>query len=273
MLCFCHMIKTAGTTFSYILRNNYGFNYTEIEKNISCNDLKLLRLFNPKLIAISGHTLRPTMGLERVSGNIRYITFFRNPIERYISHYNHGLVYGNSAISLDERLKCIGEADYQTKFILGAQSREDRSYHANEKHLEEAKYILENKYDFVGLVENFDESLIMMNNLLNLPGFDLRYRRRNVNTSNKANTIAELDPVTVKKLRNANSIDLKLYSYVMNELFQKQKNSVDYNLEYKIINLQRECQQFTFPFWKNLAYRIGKYLFYRPLLKASSILK
>jgi len=31
MIVFFHMIKTAGMTFSYILRNNYGQNYALVE--------------------------------------------------------------------------------------------------------------------------------------------------------------------------------------------------------------------------------------------------
>ena len=44
--------------------------------------------------------------------------------------------------------------NYQTKFISG------------EENLEKAKNILKNNYNFVGLVEEFDTSLLLMKNLL-----------------------------------------------------------------------------------------------------------
>ena len=114
------MIKTAGTTMHYIFRNNYGFNYVEIGKSsFYPDDLKSILKINSNIKAIGGHSLRSTVNLESVCPQIRFITFFRDPINRYLSQYNHARRQKFHQKSLEEHCEVLGETNYQTKFITG----------------------------------------------------------------------------------------------------------------------------------------------------------
>ena len=43
--------------------------------------------------------------------------------------------------------------------------------------------ILENEIDFIGIVEKFDISLLLMKQLMSLDKFDIRYSRKNTATT------------------------------------------------------------------------------------------
>ena len=49
---------------------------------------------------------------------------------------------------------------------------------------------LKEKFKFVGLVENFDESLLLMKNELNLKSFNMHYEIKNVNVKKAKNEIS-----------------------------------------------------------------------------------
>ena len=74
LICFCHMIKTAGTTLSYIFRNNYGANYYICDSEGVSRDLKLVMAINKNIKAISGHYLKSNLKLESIYPEIKYIT-------------------------------------------------------------------------------------------------------------------------------------------------------------------------------------------------------
>jgi hypothetical protein len=51
--------------------------------------LMLFRLL-PHTRGFGGHTTRSYLGYERAAGRpIRYVTFVRDPVKRYLSHFNH----------------------------------------------------------------------------------------------------------------------------------------------------------------------------------------
>jgi len=267
MICFCHMIKTAGLTLHYIFRNNYGFNYVRTEKvNFTPDDLYTLLRLNRNIKAISGESLRSVTKLESICPDLKYITFLRDPIERYLSHYNYGRLRNFHKLSLEERIKIRGEMDYQVKFILGAQNRKEMDFKAGLKEIEKARKIIMNDFAFVGLVEKFDESLILMKKILNLRNFDLRYQRMNV-TTKKIITKDDIPNHLMKELEKANEVDYDLYRFVKKELFKKQKNKYVGNIIEDINNFRFYNNNYTFKRSKILSSRIGQYLVYEPAIR------
>jgi len=267
MICFCHMIKTAGLTLHNIFRNNYGFNYVRTEKeNFTSDDLNTLLRLNRNIMALSGESLRSLTKLESACPNLKYITFLRDPMERYISHYNYGRLRNFHKLSFEERVKIQGEMDYQTKFILGAQNRKEMDFKAGLKEIEKAKRILLNDFSFVGLVERFDESLILMKKILNLRNFDLRYQRMNI-TPKKIITKDNISNHLMKELKKANKVDYDLYQFVKEELFKKQENKYVGNIIEEINSFKICNNNYTFKRSKIFSSRIGQYLVYEPAIK------
>lgn len=261
------MIKTAGLTFHYILRNNYGINYVRIRKeNFIPADLKALISLNKNIKAISGHGLRSIIKLDSISPDLEYITFLRDPIRRYLSHFNHAKLRNIFESSLDDFVTVLSESDYQTKFVLGAQNDEDRNFKAGKKDLEEAKKILANDFAFVGIVEQFDESLISMRKKLNIHNFDLRYQMINVASRN----IVKKDDLShdlMGKIKRANEIDHELYLFAREELLEREKSKYGDMFVEDLEDFKQRNESYKFKKSKIILSRIGQYLVYEPLLR------
>ena len=122
-----------------------------------------------KIKAIQGHML---FGWHEITPNeCSYVTFMRDPIKRAISHYlflrrqeDHkvGKSIRENDISVEKFFKSNISAyvnNMQTRMISG-------DYELNEKSLELAKHNIDNYFEFVGLLESFDESILAMSNIL-----------------------------------------------------------------------------------------------------------
>lgn len=265
MLIFFHMVKTAGTTINYIFRNNFGINYVDVysvikkkdilRRNIvTKDDLEYFLKRNNRIRCISGHAVRPFCDFEGLSTRQKYITFLREPVSRYISHYNHHLVNRKDGLSFEDWLSDPKEKNYQVKFI------------ANEDNLSKAKEYLTAKLNFVGLVENFNLSLVLMKQLLPLPlDFEIRYKK--INAARRYNTKENLSSAIIKKIIKNNELDISLYNFAKNELFEKQKIQYEGNLKSDLISFERSLTNFRFNFFQLMKYGFGKYFLYRNIHK------
>ncbi len=261
MIIFYHMIKTAGMTFSYILRNNFGVNYSlvnPIKKNIdkygemifTNDDLKIYLKLNPRLIAISGHYIRP-YSLKKISGNDIAITFVRDPINRFLSGYNFGIEKGNFNVSLEEWINNPQQKNYQTKFIAG------------EENLEKAKNICKNIINFVGISEKFDISLLLLKNIY-LENLNVYYQKKNV-TNKKLIKIEDLSEKTLRKIKYINELDLELYHFINEEIFKNYLKNYSGDLRSDLLEFHRENENYNFNIFKINSYRIAHYFYYKPI--------
>lgn len=266
MICFCHMIKTAGTTLHYIFRSNYGSNYVQIDRErFTPENLKFLLRFNKGIKAIGGHPLRSCTQLHLAAPNIKYITFLRDPVDRFVSHFNHAKVKNALPLSMGEHIRRTGEANYQTKFLIGAMDLRERSYHAGDKELALAKHILSNDFAFVGIVEKFYESMILMRRMLNLESFDIRFQEKNV--AQKKMLAKETMPLNLmESIRNVNLVDHELYRYAKDVLFEKQKLRYGADLSEAVENIKSSNINYKFNRININMFRLAKFVLYRPLL-------
>lgn len=264
------MIRTAGTTLHHIFRNNYGWNYIEVNKeSFSPDDLKKLMRFNRRLKAFGGHFVRSTIGLDSVCPDLKYITFLRDPAARFISHYNHGRNRGHHGMSIDERVNLLSEADYQTKYLLGAQDTKERDFDPTAEDLEKAKGILAGDYAFVGIAERFEESLLLMKDILGMTDFDIRFERMHV-TQKKWIDKDEISADLLNDIKNRNRMDYRLYEFAREELYEKQKKNYPGDLEKDVRILKEKNKNYRFKRSKLFRYRIVKYLVYKPIFKLTS---
>ncbi len=217
MLCFVHVPKAAGTTVSFVLRQSLGHRFMELapwvddRRLVSPADIRLLRRWAPWIRHFGGHHVRAYSGLERVVPEIRYVTFLRDPVKRYLSDYYH-LRYKNGRVAnFHEFLGNRHWCDKQTKYIAG------RADH------EAAIELLEKRFQFVGLVEAMDESLALLGRRFDELPLDVRYGRpRNVARPGPAQQEvrdgwAQFEP----RVRANNQHDLRLYEYVRDVLFPR----------------------------------------------------
>ena len=185
---------------------------------------------------------------------IKYITILRDPARRYISHYQYWREKLGHKINFEEFLKFRKTHNLQTRKIAGGEN------------VQLAKKILQNHYFLVGIVEEFDEFLILLKNKLKPKNFRPEYRLQNVGKRNS--TIKyELN----KNIHNyfseimyANKLDNELYSYVKNDIIAKEKEKYGSNFEGDIKRFKNENRNYSKKHFLYLDYLLRK-CYYQPM--------
>ena len=208
MLAHVHIMKTAGQTVCDILRRSFGANHCDLRcgELATMREVQFARRFYPCLKSVSGHSVRPWSDLAQIEG-IRFFTFLREPVARCLSHYQFDLVRNRKSIDFLSWLD--GRRNYQTKFLCGSESAL------------QAIEMIEQRIEFVGLVEDFDASLQMLQRWVGEP-LTLDYRSRNVARKRCVKDEVLSNPVYVEALQDGHQADIELYRYVVEEFYPKQ---------------------------------------------------
>jgi hypothetical protein len=225
--------------------------WTNVEENtFRKEDLKWLLKFTGSPGGIGGHTTRSYNGYEEVRPDIRYLTFLRDPVKRYISHFQ----YQNNALgknwTLDEFLAEERLNNFITKRIAGSLD------------VDRAKEILERDYLLVGLTERFDESLLMLKKKLDMPGFVINYEKKNVarNTSTRDRLID--DEEAMDRIRKKNTLDLELYDYASKTIFERELENYGDSMDDDLTAFRESNRNYRFSRFRqkwHILYRYGYY--------------
>lgn len=237
VVIFIHIPKTGGMTLQRILEKQYKFNntftinsryfYESIEqfKHLPESQRAAIKL-------LQGHMF---FGLhEFLPMPCSYITILRNPIDRIISHYYYVIqnpthyLY-QSVISQKMNLRdyvCSGlspELDNcQTRLLSGVQEPIGVGQCSFEL-LEKAKTNLKSHFAVVGLLERFNETLILLkeNFRWKMPFYIRQNKTQKPSNYNYKNISPEILEAIIKN----NKLDIKLYKYgekLFEELIVKQ---------------------------------------------------
>ena len=219
MLAFIHIEKSAGQTFTRIIENNYVLRTCRVaplkKENLGVfrwDDLKTLLRINPFLKAIAGHSIVPYSDLSDHVPNIRYITILRDPEKRYISQYQYWMQVLNYKNSFEKFLSLEDIKNFQTKKIAGCED------------LSVAKNIIRKKIFLTGIVEEFDNFLLILKKKMAPELFNIDYRRKNVAKSNIIkNLIYQKFEKYKEQIHKNNQIDIELYKFVKDIVFKQEK--------------------------------------------------
>jgi hypothetical protein len=210
MIVFLHIHKTGGTTFRSILERNFGAscfhtNQTRYD-SFSQADLEFAKKIFPRLRAITGHNIADP--LQYSVANPFYAAFLREPVSRVISHYQDTVIRGTNRANFAESLKTENRLNnWQVKLMAGGENPD------------KAKRFLE-RCDFIGLTENFNQSLQVFSKLAPCT-LNLNYKRLIVAKDNKIQKNLLADPQMVELAQKHNQLDLALYAFAANEIFPK----------------------------------------------------
>lgn len=264
IFCFVHIEKAAGMTLHALLRNNFPFSYVtvtpwylwsnEVGAELTAEEVRGLARALPNLRGFGGHTTRSYCGYaEAVGRAVRYFTFLREPIARYVSHYKHQVHAMNKGWTLDTFLNERRFDDYMTVRLAGCRD------------VERAKRQLREAFCCVGLMERFDESLLLLRSALGYPTMDLRYQRENESRAPGGGREALGDPSVQERLRSANRLDLELYRFACEELYPAQVEAYGAGLSADLTALQTANRGYRFPAWRRAAWTAYRRLLTRPI--------
>ncbi len=246
-LIFLHITKTAGTTLKRILeRHYYQRTIVTVQKNLKHPDLNDILFedfvnlsFDQKknIRFMRGHF---EFGIHQyLHIPYIYITMLRDPIERAISWYYFVLQNPDSEDYKKLVVKSNGFEDFIAKGYAGRNSitkvllsKEQRKKAANDYEcLAIAKENLEKYFSFVGFVEDFDKSLILLKHILGWQDYPI-YIRENVTRSRPKKS--DLPQSTIDVIKEVNWADIELYDYAkkwFNNVVEQFEEDFDVELE------------------------------------------
>lgn len=260
VICLLHIERSGGTTLHYILRSNFLSFMTltpwkywtnKEENSFSPQEAGILFRVLPFTKGFGGHLTRSYLGYEKAIGKrVRYITFLREPLSRFFSHFR----YQRDVMGIDRDIKAFLDEDqfsnFMTKRIAGSED------------LEKAKCALLDEYSFVGLMERFDESLVLMKDQLNLPNLDIRYQRKNANPSLNQDARTVADDVQ-KRIMERNALDIELYKFAKEHIFAKYINEFGADFNKCLAEFRIQNRDFKFSWWRRLCWVTYRFVVYR----------
>ena len=255
LYAFVHIEKTAGRTVRAVLLRSFGTGHCEIRTpysrrepesddrrvHVTATDLRRVRRIYRGLRGIAGHNVKAYSDLETEYPGIRYFTFLRDPVKRYLSHFkNRSRAYGRE--DFERWAGASWTHDWQTKMIAGEASAQ------------KAIDLLADRVQFVGLTETFDESLLQLGQWLGEPSFRPEYRPVNrleekSRSRDLAREQADLgyleEPAIRERLRAVNSLDQQVYDYAVREFCARQRLAYRGDLAADVAALRERNRQVT----------------------------
>ncbi len=264
MIAFVHIEKTAGMTMQQILRDSYRTDhctvapFTTNRQFFTAEDYKMLKRLYPRLKSIASHRVVAFTDLESVCPEVKYYTFFREPLARCASHYQYQLQKMGKTIAFEEWIKVEKYHNFQTHRIAG------------ELNVQKAIDMIRDNFFFVGLMEHFDESLLLLQKKLQDPQFNIHYIRKNIASDNRIKNELLKDPAKRKLLEEANRLDLELYDYVIKERYPEEQRIYGPELAADLAKFKERNKSYhkNTSGWQDF---LKRNLLYKPALKLANI--
>ena len=268
VLLHCHIFKNAGTTIDGALQRSFGsgfIDHRDDDKMAAGGMPYLDRLFTQygEVVAVSSHQMPFDPDYTSDIRSIWYLVMLRDPIARALSVYRYERIQPGR-ISIGARLsKRMSIRDYfswrighdappairnhHVRFLTNTWSPD---FHPENTELQKALSNTAQSRVLVGIVEKFDESMVMFERKLagQFPQLDLAYVKRNTNSrppeGARAYLRRELGDDLFNGLLEENSLDMRLFAETEKMLDNYSRESADFaehlrRFKQRCANLQR----------------------------------
>jgi len=233
-LIFLHIPKAGGSTIHKILEKNYKkdriYNIKvnpSLQKNIE-DFIKMENFKKNNFDLIKGHM---SFGLHKyISKQCIYFSIVRNPIDRVVSGYYYVLKnkehyiwkrHKKNKLSLNDYLNkdlTLEVDNLMTRTFSGMQITDHDNYNeVTDLDFKLAINNIRNNFALVGIMERFDETILLMKNILGIK--KIMYYKVNVNKKRKRNE--KLNNKIIDKIISLNKYDIRLYEFILNEFQTK----------------------------------------------------
>lgn len=214
IIAFAHIPKTAGMTVQLLLRRHFGVRHLDLPKGFIYTEALLSRdlRLNPLVRSLAGHSLRPFVDFGALENRLVWYTFLRDPVQRFVSHYQHAVEKEGVERPFDVWLREPANGNWHVRMLAGGED------------LERAKEVLSQKVTCVGLMERFNESLLLIRDSLCLPELKLSYGapRNTARRSDLRERIREECDRHRAEVMERNALDCALYEYATDVLYTAQ---------------------------------------------------
>ena len=254
MIAFIHIPKTAGTSFKSLLRANFGICCVEsnkVKRSVYTDrDLQFARKVFYRIDAVVGHNLKNPVDHLHEEG-MKFLTFLRKPVDRCISHYQDRVIRNGLTMPFEEWISLEDNQNLMVRFIAGSHD------------LQRAKEILAEQFLFVGFTERFEESLKLLNSLLDKP-LTLCYRTSIKSRSNHVREEIIHHQKSMELVVRYNELDQQLYDFAFSEIYLPLLNRHTQGSEQFPVISDRFTRKQRRTFHSSIRYNK---LIYRPLVK------
>ncbi len=277
MIAFVHVAKTGGRTIESLLRSAYGAAHCDAslmkphgiespEKTrftipkFGPQEIRQLKSIMPGMRSLGGHHVALWSGVEEVVPEVQYLLFLREPLKRGASHYQFH-------VTSDDYTSLYGFKHFEWDQWVGWETHHNHQIKMLSPNVDvnEAIRLIESKRAFVGLMEHFDESLVLFQKLF-APDLRIAYRRKNTARDNTIARSLLADPKKCDQIREMYDQEFPLYEWVVHDLFPKYRREYGPRLAEDLARYQEHGRDQVSNL-NLLKYHAYRRLFYLPRVK------
>lgn len=236
IIAFSQVTRCGGVTINSLLQGYYGLRHFDLVGNFLNNEMTYTEkdLFydmkiHPFARSFAGH-FSSNLDIAKIgrinNKEIDFYTMLRDPIDRVFSKYRFQVDRYNLPNDFIAWFKKYHVPNGMVHHFTGSDN------------LELAKDILMNKYKAVGILERFDESLLIFKKKLSLDGMDLNYKVKNDTIKLKSEKHRIVKSEFEDLVMSSNLKDRELYNFVLTNIWNEQIR--DYNSDKLAIDLMSE---------------------------------
>ncbi len=224
-IIFLHIPKTGGRSLQNILLRRYSKDEAIVNAHGRLDEIAAWPEERKRRIRyLQGHFIYGAHAV--LPQQCRYITMLREPVDRVVSHYyyirrsvNHPLnkIVNDNNMSLDEYVTsgvCEEVSNDQAR-LVGGVSRD--AMVDQEEMLRLAKQHIDEAFIVAGLMERFDETLLLLRKRLGLKNLFYGVRNQTLGRPVKE----QLSSRTVASISERNYADIELYRYASKKFEQQ----------------------------------------------------